>query len=161
MIETLGMGRLPTLVMRATADEGIRRHSQEVYPNESCGALIGCGEMVTEAVPLPNTTDEGTRRRFCIQPADYIVAERRANEIDGKLIGFYHSHPDDSACPSQYDLDHAWPTFAYVILAVRGGDPTTLRSWRLREDRSAFDEQRVKLEPQDAIQSKVTSGNFR
>ncbi len=140
---------LPTLVIRIAADDEIRRHSQEAYPDESCGALLGRGRVVTDAMPLPNTSEEGSRRRFRIRPVDYRAAERRANEMDAELLGFYHSHPDDLARPSQYDLDHAWPTFAYVILAVEGGESTELRSWRLREDRSAFDEEPVALEPAD------------
>lgn len=142
---------LPTLVIRIAADDEIRRHGQEAYPNESCGALLGRGRVVTDAMPLPNTSEEGFRRRFRIRPVDYRAAERRASEMDAELLGFYHSHPDDLARPSQYDLDHAWPTFAYVILAVEGGESTALRSWRLREDRSAFDEEPVALEPADGV----------
>ena len=142
---------LPTLVIRIAADDEIRRHGQEAYPNESCGALLGRGRVVTDAMPLPNTSEEGSRRRFRIRPVDYCAAERRASEMDAELLGFYHSHPDDLARPSQYDLDHAWPTFAYVILAVEGGESTALRSWRLREDRSAFDEEPVALEPTDGV----------
>ena len=142
---------LPTLVIRIAADDEIRRHGREAYPDESCGALLGRGRVVTDAMPLPNTSEEGSRRRFRIRPVDYRAAERRANEMDAELLGFYHSHPDDLARPSQYDLDHAWPTFAYVILAVEGGESTALRSWRLREDRSAFDEEPVALEPADEV----------
>lgn len=142
---------LPTLVIRIAADDEIRRHGREAYPDESCGALLGRGRVVTDAMPLPNTSEEGSRRRFRIRPVDYRAAERRANEMDAELLGFYHSHPDDLARPSQYDLDHAWPTFAYVILAVEGGESTALRSWRLREDRSAFDEEPVALEPADGV----------
>ena len=70
---------------------------------------------------LPNTTDGGPRRRFLVRPSDYQLAERRATELGGELLGFYHSHPDHPARPSQYDLDHAWPTFAYIIVAVAAG----------------------------------------
>lgn len=142
---------LPTLVIRIAADDEIRRHGREAYPDESCGALLGRGRVVTDAMPLPNTSGEGSRRRFRIRPVDYRAAERQANAMDAELLGFYHSHPDDLARPSQYDLDHAWPTFAYVILAVEGGESTALRSWRLREDRSAFDEEPVALEPADGV----------
>ena len=60
-----------------------------------------------------------------------------------ELLGFYHSHPDHPARPSQYDLDHAWPVFAYVIIAIAKGEPQAITSWRLREDRSAFEEERI------------------
>lgn len=72
-----------------------------------------------------------------------MAAEKRATEAGGELLGFYHSHPDHPAQPSQYDLDHAWPVFSYVIVSVREGVAGDMTSWRLREDRSAFDEERL------------------
>ncbi|MDE0829705.1 MAG: M67 family metallopeptidase [Vicinamibacterales bacterium] len=134
---------LQALVIQADADTGIRRHGREAYPHECCGALIGRDHVVTEALALPNSTDEGPRRRFLVRPVDYLAAERRAAALDAELIGFYHSHPDSPARPSRYDLDHAWPTFAYVIVAVERALPGALTSWRLREDRSTFDEEPV------------------
>jgi proteasome lid subunit RPN8/RPN11 len=101
-------------------DAAIRRHGIETYPHECCGALVGRDDRVTGVVPLPNTTEEGPRRRFLVRPSDYREAERRASELGGELLGFYHSHPDHPARPSQYDLDHAWPTFAYIIVSVIG-----------------------------------------
>jgi proteasome lid subunit RPN8/RPN11 len=104
----------------AAVDRAIRLHGQETYPHECCGALVGHDDRVTDVVALPNTTEEGPRRRFLVRPSDYRDAERRAAELGGELLGFYHSHPDHPARPSQYDLDHAWPTFAYVIVSVAG-----------------------------------------
>ncbi len=125
------------------AGDAIRKHGAEAYPHECCGALIGRDGVVSHAVPLPNTTEEGPRRRFLVRAADYREAERRASEQGADLLGFYHSHPDHPARPSQYDLDHAWPFFSYVIVSVRAGVPEAMTSWRLREDRSAFDEEPV------------------
>jgi proteasome lid subunit RPN8/RPN11 len=152
------------LTITAGVDAAIRQHGQETYPHECCGALVGRGGAVTAVVALPNTTDEGPRRRFMVRPSDYQLAERRASELGAELLGFYHSHPDHPARPSQYDLDHAWPTFAYIIVAIAGpgegaprqnsdssrqgaagaaaeaataGDMTV---WYLKEDRSRFEE---------------------
>ena len=129
---------------RVTLGEGvaaaIRRHGEDTYPHECCGALVGAEGAVTAAVPLPNTTEEGPRRRFLVRPSDYRLAERRARELDGQLLGFYHSHPDHPARPSQFDLDHAWPTFAYVIVAVASGAARDMTVWFLQEDRSRFEE---------------------
>ena len=131
-------------------DQAIRRHGEETYPHECCGALVGRGDAVTDAVALPNTTEEGPRRRFLVRPSDYRLAEQRATELGGELLGFYHSHPDHPAKPSQYDLDHAWPTFAYIIVSVegegvspRGGEGAAAKAmtvWFLKEDRSSFEE---------------------
>jgi proteasome lid subunit RPN8/RPN11 len=117
----------------------IRRHGEETYPHECCGALVGEGEHVAAAVALPNTTEEGPRRRFLVRPADYRQAEQHAGELGAELLGFYHSHPDHPARPSQFDLDHAWPTFAYVIVSVQNGLARDMTVWFLKEDRSSFE----------------------
>jgi proteasome lid subunit RPN8/RPN11 len=132
-------------VITLTSDvvAAIASHGRETYPNECCGALIGRDGRVTETLALANTTEEGPRRRFLVRPGDYRAAEARAKEVAGDLLGFYHSHPDHPAQPSQYDLDHAWPFFSYVIVSVRNGEAGDVRSWRLRDDRSQFDEEEI------------------
>jgi proteasome lid subunit RPN8/RPN11 len=128
------------LTISVAIDQAIRRHGEETYPHECCGALVGKGTIVTGVVALPNTTEEGPRRRFLVRPSDYRLAERQATELGGALLGFYHSHPDHPARPSQYDLDHAWPTFAYVIVAVAAGAAGDMTVWFLKDDRSIFEE---------------------
>jgi len=129
------------LRLNSQVDAAIRAHGQETYPNECCGALIGAGGVVSDTLALPNMTDEGPRTRFRVTPNDYRAAEKRAGEAGAELLGFYHSHPDHPARPSQYDLDHAWPFFSYVIVSVREGVSGDMTSWRLREDRSVFDQE--------------------
>ena len=136
------------LTLPAFVVDAIHAHSRETYPNECCGALVGRDGVVHETLALPNTTDEGPRRRFRVSASDYRGAEAFASETGQELLGFYHSHPDHPARPSQYDLDHAWPFFSYVIVSIVNGEPADLRSWRLGADRSQFDE-----EPIDASQS--------
>src|SRR6201986_5190807 len=128
------------LVLEKGVGPATRRHGEETYPHECCGALVGVDGRVTATVPLPNTAEEGPRRRFLVRPSDYRMAGRSASHRGGELLGFYHSHPDHPARPSQYDLDHAWPNFAYVIVAVAAGTATDMTVWFLKEDRSAFDE---------------------
>jgi proteasome lid subunit RPN8/RPN11 len=130
-----------TLTLTGDVVAAIRAHGRSTYPHECCGALLGRDGAVQEAFALPNTTDEGPRRRFLVRPDDYRLAETRASAAGGELLGFYHSHPDHPAEPSPYDLDHAWPFFSYVILSVKNAEPAEMRSWRLRDDRSQFDEE--------------------
>jgi proteasome lid subunit RPN8/RPN11 len=129
------------LGITAGVADAIRKHGAETYPNECCGALIGRDGQVMSTFALPNTTEEGPRRRFLVRPDDYRQAEKQARDAGGDLLGFYHSHPDHPARPSQYDLDHAWPFFSYIIVSVRAGAPEDMTSWRLREDRSTFDQE--------------------
>jgi proteasome lid subunit RPN8/RPN11 len=128
------------LSLAAGVAAAIRAHGEETYPHECCGALLGVDGQITAAVALPNTTEEGPRRRFLVRPSDYRMAEKSAGEHGGGLLGFYHSHPDHPARPSQYDLDHAWPNFAYVIVSVANGAARDMTVWYLKEDRSSFDE---------------------
>jgi proteasome lid subunit RPN8/RPN11 len=126
----------------------IKRHGADTYPYECCGALIGStqenGDVeVVDVRPLDNVTSEGPRRRFLVSAQDYAGSQSHARRAGLELLGFYHSHPDHPAEPSQYDLDHAWPNFSYVIVAVGAGRPGDVRSWRLRADRSSFEEEMV------------------
>ena len=99
----------------------MHRHGVQTYPDECCGALIAVDGLVVDAMPLANTTDAGAARRDSRSARTAIDWPRRARGRRGTLAGFYHSHPDEAAHPSQYDLDHAWPNLAYAIISVRGG----------------------------------------
>jgi proteasome lid subunit RPN8/RPN11 len=136
--------------IHAVTVDAIRHHAAAAYPDECCGALIGIvaqggAPSVLEALALPNRTLEGPQR-FLVRPEDYREAEARARKTGAQLIGFYHSHPDAPPRPSQYDLDHAWPNFSYLIISVAAGQPRGIQSWRLRDDRSAFDEESLEIE---------------
>ena len=128
------------LMLDAGIADAIRRHGEEAYPHECCGALVGRNDSAAAVVALPNTTEEGPRRRFLVRPSDYRLAEQRAGELGAELLGFYHSHPDHPARPSQYDLDHAWPNFAYVIVSVAAGAAADMTVWWLKDDRTTFEE---------------------
>jgi proteasome lid subunit RPN8/RPN11 len=134
----------PSLRISGASLLDIRRHGERVYPDECCGALIGprAGEA-GEAFALSNTTDGERRRRFLVGPREYREAEARAAATHRELVGFYHSHPDHPAEPSAFDLEHAWPNLSYLIVSVRNGRAAEARSWRLRADRSGFDEEQL------------------
>ena len=71
-------------------------------------------------------------------------AEREGRLTGLDVLGFYHSHPDAPARPSEFDLEHAWPNLTYVIISVRAGAPGDITVWHLRDDRSGFDEGELK-----------------
>jgi proteasome lid subunit RPN8/RPN11 len=133
----------PTLI-EARAIDVIRHHGAETFPDECCGALIAVDGRIVEAFRLDNTTSGGAARRFRIGPDGYRQAEANARARGGTLAGFYHSHPNEPARPSAYDLEHAWPNFTYVIISVRAGTPGDITVWHLRDDRSGFDEGELK-----------------
>lgn len=132
-------GPLSTLAITPEALAAIERHAAATYPDECCGALLSSGDVIIDAYALTNTTDGPTARRFLVGPDEYRRAERWADSRGGTLAGFYHSHPDHPARPSETDLKNAWPNFLYVIVSVLKGVPREATGWRLREDRTAFD----------------------
>ncbi|GIV04814.1 MAG: hypothetical protein KatS3mg016_0389 [Fimbriimonadales bacterium] len=129
------------------AEASIRAHAREEYPHECCGALLGREEgevrMVEQVIRLANERTDERERRFYVSPQQVLMAERRARDAGLLLLGFYHSHPDHPPIPSEYDREHALPFYSYPIVSVNQGEPTDLRSWRLREDRSGYEEEVV------------------
>lgn len=122
---------------------GIRDHGTHQYPHECCGFLLGTADRERKSVrrllAAENARQDAARRnRFLITPDDYQAAERLAREAGLEVLGFYHSHPDAPARPSQYDLDHAWPWYSYVIVAMTRSGAAEMTSWVLEDDRSCF-----------------------
>ena len=138
-------------MIRLTDDqrEAIRAHGERDYPFECCGLLVGrfAGDgrkEVVETYPISNAREEEAKRtRFLIRPRELMRGERHARSRGLDVVGFYHSHPDVQAVPSAYDLEHAWPTYSYVVVSVRAGRAAELRSWELEPDRSRFNEEEV------------------
>ena len=125
----------------------IKAHGEKTYPYECGGMLIGHfaanGEKsVVELLPMENAMDEAERHnRVLILPKDVLRAERYAREKKLDVVGYYHSHPDDEARPSQFDLDHALPVWSYIIVSVLQGKAVAVRSWQMEDDRSNFNEE--------------------
>lgn len=127
-----------------TSIQKIRTHAAGTYPLECCGALIGTCERrlrnVEDLVELENRRPrERAHRRFLVSPDDYRRVERSAARRGLEVIGFYHSHPDHPPRPSEFDLQHAWPWYVYLIVGVNGGEPEEVACWTLAEDRSGFE----------------------
>jgi proteasome lid subunit RPN8/RPN11 len=133
-------GTFGALSILPGAPAPIERHSVDAFPHECCGPLLISEGAIIEAHPLANTTEGEAARRFLVGPDAYREAEAWARGRGGTLGGFYHSHPNHPARPSQHDLDHAWPNFVYVIVSVMAGTARDITCWRLREDRSAFEQ---------------------
>jgi proteasome lid subunit RPN8/RPN11 len=127
----------------------IHEHGARDYPNECCGALLGRDDgpnrTVLGLVPLANQRNDSPRNRFSITAEDVRLAEKEAAANGCQLIGWYHSHPDSPARPSEFDREHAWPWYSYIILQVEKGEPREMRSWRLDDDRAKYQEESIEF----------------
>ncbi len=126
-------------------DAAIRAHAQADYPHECCGFLLGTsdgGDTVTvhSTMPAANTRIDSPRNRFEIDPGELVKVDRAARLDKLGVVGFYHSHPDAPAVPSNFDREHAWPGYCYVIVSVHSGQAKAMQNWLLRDDRTQFTE---------------------
>ena len=126
--------------------EKINKHVEEAYPEEGAGFLVGVEGEVQKILPLGNAReDEARHNRFLITPEDYLKAELTADKLGLNLIGVFHSHPDCPNVPSEYDREWAQPFFSYIITRVDKGKVSNHRSWRLIEDRTKYEEEKIKI----------------
>ncbi|MHB8542332.1 MAG: M67 family metallopeptidase, partial [Candidatus Acidiferrales bacterium] len=103
----------------------------------------GAERTVLGLVPLVNQRDDSPRDRFSITSDDVRLAEKEASANGWELIGWYHSHPDSPARPSEFDREHAWPWYSYIIFRVEHGESREMRSWRLDDNRAAYAEEGI------------------
>ena len=122
----------------------IKKNGEKTYNAECCGAMLGKSNDgtydISELLEFNNERSYNRERRYLISPKQYMQSEKIAAEKKLDLLGFYHSHPDSPAVPSQFDADHAFPNFIYMIVSVQKGKAEKLTSWKLVEDRSSFEE---------------------
>ena len=128
--------------------ELVRRTGEESYPRECCGFLLGKARDGSKSVfsvqPSRNSAAAPNQRnRYLIDPLDYLETHKNARNRGKEIIGFFHSHPDAEARPSEFDTEHAWPWYSYLIVSVRNRKAGPLTSWILKDDRSGFDEEDI------------------
>jgi proteasome lid subunit RPN8/RPN11 len=139
------------LSISETCLKEIGEHGARAYPNECCGALVGvAGEdgrkEVRALLALDNRREgEAAHTRFLVTAEDFRWAEKEARAQGLEIVGFYHSHPDHPARPSEFDREHALPWYSYIVVRVSrdaggatGGKPQEVTSWVLADDRSQF-----------------------
>lgn len=122
------------MAVKSAIMDAIRRRAQ-ASRTEICGALLGRDGRIEEVLPLVNESLE-RRHSFFISAREVLGLERTAEAQGRVLLGFYHSHPNGDAIPSDRDLADAVPGYIHII-GSRSGE---VRAWRLRDDRTGFDE---------------------
>ncbi len=137
------------LKIKKEAVEEIKRQSEEGYPYEICGFMLGNIDYqnnireCTEVYQVENQNKERANDRFEIDPKDYIKVEDYADKKGISIIGIYHSHPDHPDRPSQTDLMFAQPDMSYIIVSVEKGKAVSWKSWELDKDK--FKQEEVEI----------------
>ena len=130
------------VLIDAALQQQIFAQLQGNYPNEGGGFLLGSRGEAThlhESRPVANTfSSEEQFHRYAMTPLDWAKLEDETDAASLVLVGYYHSHPNAPAVPSEYDRVHALPNFCYLITSVRAGQAVECRAWQLSADRARF-----------------------
>jgi len=127
----------------------IKEHAQKDYPYECCGILLGkfsgSEKTVTEILEISNEKEEENRHnRYLIPSSKILETELYAIKNGLDIVGFYHSHPDHSAIPSAYDVEHALPVYSYLIVSVYAAKAVDFTISVLSPDRAKFEKELIK-----------------
>ncbi len=142
---------MSTVIISSQLQARIFDQLQRDYPNEGGGFLLGALGNGTVTIhdmrPVENVfATEEQFHRYAMTPTDWMKLEDEADAKGLALVGYYHSHPDHPAIPSEFDRVHALPNFRYLITSVQGGKAAECRAWELTADRSRFDELNLQVD---------------
>ena len=126
-------------------------HSEETYPEECCGILVGHDaedrRIISGAHRSENVSRERRHERYVIDEKKLLEVSERIRGLSVDVIGFYHSHPDYPSSPSGYDTETAaWPGYSYLIVSVEKGRVASARSWIMHDGGDSFVEQPTSIE---------------
>jgi proteasome lid subunit RPN8/RPN11 len=126
----------------------IEDHARRGYPDEVCGVLVGrrAAEVTVETViPVANRERESPRIRYEIAPEDLLRIQRESRGSGLDVVGFYHSHPDHPARPSETDRRIAAAGLsdgvAHVVVSVNGQGGAVSSAWVFRDATQAFEDE--------------------
>ena len=133
--------------MRQSLVEQILSHAEDTYPHECCGFVLGHvadgARVATEVRRAGNERQDSPKNRYQIAPEEFLRVEREARSEGLEVLGFYHSHPDHPPVPSEYDREHAWPWYVYLIVPVAAGRAGSPRAFVLQDPERVFVEEGV------------------
>jgi proteasome lid subunit RPN8/RPN11 len=134
----------PSITFTPDAWNALRTLSENAYPFEGCGLLLGplaTTKTATKIVTLKNILrDEGRGRfDFSFSAQEFMNAQLAAEKEALDIVGIYHTHPDHPAKPSP--TDNGQPMLAgwiNVIASVHGGKFKEAKAWWREDDQNPF-----------------------
>jgi proteasome lid subunit RPN8/RPN11 len=132
--------------------EQLLAQARSGYPYEVCGVLLGRpdGARVARAVPVANRELEQPRVRYQIAPEDLFAIQREARARGEDVLGYYHSHPDHPARPSETDRRIAAEGLAdgviHVVVGVEKGEHAVPTAWIFRDATQSFDPEPLEID---------------
>ena len=132
--------------------ESILAHARAGYPHEVCGVLLGspASAQVEQVIPVENRETDSPAVRYQIAPEDQLRIQRDGLARGQEILGYYHSHPDHPARPSETDRRLAAEGLSdgviHVVVAVENGDGAKATAWVFRDASQSFEEEALQEE---------------
>ena len=125
----------------------LTQHSEKAGPSESCAMLLGTHsdqQWNVKEVFLTRNAHNDSETSFIIHPEELLQGYQLAGKKQLELVGIFHSHPDSSASPSNFDKkfmkvngDIPWIIFS--------GINTDLKAFILEENMEDTKEIKIKV----------------
>ncbi len=96
---------LQKIIVTKSQVQLLSNHADNGRPNESCAILFGTEnekEIKVEKIFLTKNIEK-TSENFTISAEQRLEADKMERELQLKIIGIFHSHPDSQAFPSSTD----------------------------------------------------------
>ena len=96
----------------------IVENSQDTFPIEACGILLGTRDGEYKRVEMVFTTKNilESENYYELEPQEQLKIFTKADELSFEVLGYYHSHPYWTATPSDMDYRTAnQPGCSYII----------------------------------------------
>jgi len=132
--------------------DAIFAHARRGYPFEVCGILLGPAgaRQVVRVQAVENRETEAPRVRYQIAPEDLIRVQREARGERLEIVGYYHSHPDHPARPSETDrriaADGLSDGVIHMVIGVQGGERTEPSAWVFHDAIQGFEDEPLVVE---------------
>ncbi len=93
------------IILTKSQQQLLSNHADNERPNESCAILFGTEdekEIKVEKIFLTKNIEKSPVN-FTISAEQRLEADKMERELELKIIGIFHSHPDSQAYPSITD----------------------------------------------------------
>lgn len=117
-----------TFVIEDDAYHKLAEHIENTFPNEACGILVGNidEKRICDICETCNLECDRRQSKFSIDPLDIYKLEKANKEV----VGFYHSHPNNTAVLSALDKEHLVPGVLNLVFAVTKNGVVDMRAYK-------------------------------
>lgn len=109
------------VVIPYTIARQLKEHIMSDPRYEVCGILAGDLDCVQQIIPIANIAHDPASC-FKLDPIEFVQALKTLDMTGQRLIGIYHSHPNQNLLPSQNDIQNALqntPDYVHLILSLK------------------------------------------